>query len=64
MQRRDPVELERAKILKVYRAAIRLKYALLADEEIASTLPEVEERFNYAVASGQPFQLEVGSVFE
>lgn len=63
MIRKDKVEMERARALKAYRTAIRLKYSLLADEEINEKLPAVEEAFNKAVAGGQPFQLQVGSVF-
>ena len=63
MIRRNEVEMARATALKVYRQAIRLKYSLLADEEINDTLPAVEEAFNKAVAAGKPYRLLVGEVF-
>lgn len=57
------IEIERAAALKAYRTAIRLKYALMADREIARTLPEVEERINTAIALGKPLVLDPGEVF-
>jgi hypothetical protein len=58
-------ELDRQKtaVLKAYRTAIRLKHALAADEEIAVTLPEVEERMNRALAMGETLELSPGQVF-
>lgn len=61
MRKKDPVEMARERALKAYRHAIRLKYSLLADEEINATLPEVEAEFNKAVEEGRPYELEVGS---
>lgn len=57
------LEIQKVAALKAYRAAIRLKYALLADEEIYKTLPEVEERINNALALGKPLELSPGEVF-
>lgn len=50
-------------MLKAYRAAIRLKYALLADEEIARNLPSLEQEIDDALISGQPLELNPGTVF-
>lgn len=63
MLRKTEVELAKAATMKAYRAAIRLKYALLADEELNETLPAVEAEFDRAVAAGKPFTLRIGEVF-
>lgn len=57
------LERKRTAILKAYRTAIRLKYALQADEEIGRRLPEIEEQINTALASGKPLELNPGDVF-
>lgn len=64
MRQKDEVELARERVLKAYRTAIRLKYALLADAELNKVLPEVEEKFNKAIAQGKPFKLALKSAFE
>lgn len=53
----------RARVLKAYRSAIRLKYALLADDEIARTLPEVQASIDAAVLLGEPIALNPGQIF-
>lgn len=63
MKQLTDFEVKRAGALKAYRAAIRLKYALMADEEINATLPAVEQRINNALALGQPIELNPGEVF-
>ncbi len=62
---RTTTELQRRKAaaLKAYRAAIRLKYALLADDEIGRVLPKVEARIEAAIAAGEPLALNPGDVF-
>lgn len=64
MKRKDRVEFQKARALKAMRTAIRLKYALLADEEINRVLPELATAFDDAVTAGQPFELDIRSVFE
>lgn len=63
MRAKDDIELELARVLKMYRAAIRLKHALDADEECNRVLPRVEAEFYKAVEEGKPFQLK-GSLLE
>lgn len=63
-RRLSDIELERAKVLKATRAAVRLKHALAADAELNEVLPLVEQEFNDAVAQQKPYQLDVSSVFE
>lgn len=53
MIQRTEIEQARADLLKVARASIRLKYSLLADQEINDRLPELEAEFNRRVAKGQ-----------
>jgi hypothetical protein len=50
---RTEVEVAKAKLLKSARAIIRLKYSLLADEELARVLPEVESQFNQSTLRGE-----------
>lgn len=57
------IERDKAGILKAMRTAIRLKFSLMADDEIYRTLPGLEERIDNALAMGQPLELNPGSVF-
>ena len=50
---KDKVDQARANALKTVRAAIRLRHAINADEEINEVLPLVEAKFNAAVMRGQ-----------
>ena len=52
MIQKEQAELARAKMLKTIRTAIRLKYSLLADEELNTVLPEAERRFTLALQKG------------
>jgi len=63
---KETTELQRqsAAMLKAYRACIRLKHSLAADEEIAIRLPEIEQRMNIAIAEGKPFELTTSEVFD
>ena len=56
-------EAKRAGILKTWRAAIRLRHSLEADEEIARTLPEVEAVLDRALHDGESVTLDVANVF-
>lgn len=64
MKVQTDLEIQLAAALKTYRAAIRLKHALAADEEIAKTLPEVETRIMSALQNGEPLELAPGKVFD
>lgn len=55
----DEFESYRARALKVYRSSIRLKHSLAADEEIAQTLPQIQERIDRAILSGEPLAIDV-----
>lgn len=58
------LDIEKAAMLKAYRAAIRLKHALAADREVSETLPQVEKRIDDALQSGNPLELNPGQAFE
>ena len=54
----DELSVRRTAILKAKRAEIRLRHSLAADEEIARTLPELEEQINEAIQNGDPLEIE------
>lgn len=58
------LELEKAAMLKAVRTAVRLKHALAADRELNEVLPKIENAINLAIASGEPFELTVGKLFD
>ena len=53
MAQRTEVELAKGKLLKATRSIVRLKYSLMADEELNRVLPEVEASFDASVLSGE-----------
>ena len=53
MQKKSDIEMERARVIKISRALIRLKHSLLADEEINNTLPDTVLEFDAALQSGE-----------
>jgi hypothetical protein len=55
---------QRAAIEKSYRAAVRLKYSILADDEIARGLAELKTQMDEALSRGEPFAFNPGSVFD
>lgn len=60
MNKKTPVEMERARIIKVQRALIRLKHSLAADEELNERLPETLAQFDAALQAGELLQLPEG----
>jgi len=64
MKQLTNLEIEKAAVLKAYRASIRLKYAIAADREIAETLPEIERKIDDALQSGTPLELNPGQAFD
>lgn len=50
---RDKVDQKRANALKTIRAAIRLKYSIMADEELNVRLPAFESEFNRRANEGE-----------
>lgn len=64
MKRLTPIEVRRAQMLKAARTAIRLKHSLAADAEIAEQLPEIEERIDRALATGEVLELTPGAIVD
>lgn len=65
MSVRLPDELvQKRAALKAVRTSIRLKYSLMADEEINRKLPELERRIEDALETGEPLELTVGSIVD
>lgn len=58
MQTKTDIEIQEAAALKAVRAAIRLKYSLMADAEIYRVLPQVEARIKAALAAGEPLSID------
>ena len=52
-----PHQLERARIMKAVRHAIRLKHALNADAECNERLPDLEKRIDQALLQGKEFEV-------
>jgi hypothetical protein len=57
-------DIDKAAVIKAYRTAIRTKYSLKADEEIAVVIPQVEKRIDDALANGEEIELNPGEVFD
>jgi hypothetical protein len=56
------VDQARRNVLKTIRAAVRLKYSILADNELHIVLPKAQEKFDAAVLRGEiPDPLEIKS---
>ena len=60
MQAKSDVELERARIVKITRALIRLKHSLNADVEINSVLTDRLLEFDKGLQDGELKQLYTG----
>ena len=64
MIQKTDLEVKKAAILKAARAAIRLKYTLMADEALNQMLPELEARIDDALQSGQPVSFNPANYLE
>lgn len=64
LRRKDEREMAIQEAKKVARAALRLKYSILAEREINETLPAIEAAIDEAFAAGQPFRLNPTEFFE
>lgn len=63
MKELTDLEITKAAILKTWRAGIRLKHTIAADREISENLPMIERQLDYALLSGEPFELNPGEIF-
>lgn len=57
MRQKSDIEMEQQRILKIKRTMVRLKYSLLADEELNAVLPATLAEFNKALETGELKQL-------
>lgn len=64
MQKKSDIDMERLRIAKAIRTAINLKHRLAADRELNDVLPAVLEQFDRTVSAGQPYELNIGGVFD
>jgi hypothetical protein len=64
MTQLTPHQIEKAKILKAARSAIRLKHSLMADEEMYNRLPELERRIDQALNEGKELKLTTSEILD
>lgn len=64
MIQKTTLEMQKANALKALRTGIRLKYALLADEEINDRLPALEKEIDRALAEGEPLEITLGALID
>jgi hypothetical protein len=65
VNKKDQIDQARANMFKTIRSAIRLKYSIMADEELNETLDRAEKAFNAAVLQGElPDPLDVKAALE
>jgi hypothetical protein len=60
--KKTPTELKWAKIRKAATSAIRLKYSLMADEEINEVLARLELEYTKAVNNNKPYELDTATL--
>lgn len=61
MKVKTELELAKAEALRVARAYVRLKHSLAADRELATLLPEIEEKLNEAAMTGKAYHLDMSA---
>ena len=64
MRQLTPHEIQKVRMLKACRAAIRLKHSLKADEECYQRLPEFERRIDSALLEGQTLNITTAELLE
>ncbi len=64
MKKRLEIEQKKVSIVKAVRAAVRLKYSLLADAEINDVVPDVEAAYDKTSAAGKKFELDIASLLD
>lgn len=57
-------QIEKARMLKACRAAVRLKHSLRADEELYQRLPELERRIDAALLAGETLKLTTAELLQ
>jgi hypothetical protein len=64
MQETTPLAIKLAQAEKAYRTAVRLKYSLMADEEIKTNGPGVLREIHDALQMGRPIDFSAGAIFK
>jgi hypothetical protein len=62
MTKKNAEEMGWEKARKVAISAIRLKYTLLADEEINEVIPALQEQYQAAIDAERPWELDTASL--
>lgn len=57
MKQLSPHEIQRARMLKACRTAVRLKHSLKADEELYNRLPDLQRRIDSALLEGKALKI-------
>lgn len=60
--KKDSTEVKRAAALKIARSTVRLYFSIRADEALNDILPEIEKRFNKAVAGQQVYEVTAADI--
>lgn len=58
------LDIAKKAAFKALRTATRLKYSLMADAELARTLPALEARLNDAALAGESLELTLGELLD
>ena len=62
MRKKSEIEMQRAKIAKVTRNLVRLKYSIKADEELNNLLPDTLMEFDKSLQSGELLGITAGGI--
>jgi len=60
----DDNQVAKKAAMKTLRAAVRLKYSIMADAELNERLPELEERIDRALLEGRPLAITIGEIVD
>lgn len=64
MTQLTPHQIQKVKMLKAARAAIRLKHSLNADEEMYRRLPDLERKIDQALNEGKSLKLTTSEILD
>jgi hypothetical protein len=63
MHRLTEVQMAKKDTIKIARTGIRLRKSIEGDHECNDVLPDLEERIDQAIVSGERLQISAGSLF-
>ena len=64
VRHKDQTMMAKQSTLKLFRAHVRAKHSILADEELNELLPQIEEAMNKQLMAGKEYHLDIASLFE